>query len=179
MACRCSKKSPKSSFPPVRTSPSRKPPRVPCTRTATRPRAQNFRSDAPPRPQSPALQSSTRVARFRDSSSFPCSNQPAQFLQPREQLRQLSERQRVRAVRERLARIVVRLQENAVHSRRHRCPRQRLNKLRLSPRSVSLPSRQLHRMRRVENHRIAQPLEDRNASHVHHKIVIPEGRPAL
>ena len=69
--------------------------------------------------------------------------------------------------------------EHAVHARRHRRPRQRLDELRLPARSRACRSRQLHAVRRVENHGPARIAHDLQPAHVHHQVVIPERRSTL
>ena len=54
-----------------------------------------------------------------------------------------------------------------------------LDELRLAARRSARRARQLHAVRRVEDHRIADLAHDRQAAHVHHQIVVAERDAAL
>ena len=70
------------------------------------------------------------------------------------------------------------LQKHPIYPRSHRSPRQHRNKLRV-PAAHPIPRRRrLHRVRPVEDHR-RKPAHDRQRTHIHHQVVVPEARTPL
>ena len=83
--------------------------------------------------------------------------------------------ERVGAVRESLRGIVVHFEKQTVNAGGSSRARERLDELGLAAARVSFSAGQLHRMRHIEDHGIAQFAHNRKRSHVHHKILVAEG----
>ena len=102
-----------------------------------------------------------------------------------EQPRQVVQAEHVRPVRQRAAvleravGILVNLHEQGVHPHRDRGAGEGLHVLALAARPVPLPARQLHRVGRVEDHRIAEAAHDRKPAEIDHQVVVSEARAAL
>ena len=69
---------------------------------------------------------------------------------------------------ERAVRVLVHLHEEGVHPDRHRRARESLHVLALAARAIALPARELHRVGRVEDDRIAEGPHDRQPAEVDH-----------
>src|SRR5438093_375869 len=89
----------------------------------------------------------------------------------------LGERQLGRAIRERLGRIGMGLEEQAVHAARNRRAHQRKGEL---PLAAGLrAARPLEAVGRVVDHRPAEAAHDDEPAHVHDQVVVAEARAAL
>ena len=71
------------------------------------------------------------------------------------------------------------LQENTVHSRCHSRPGQIVDKLPLAARRPAEAAGKLDAVGRVIYHRVTQPPQDGEASHVRHQVVVAERDPPL
>ena len=100
-------------------------------------------------------------------------------LQPRDQRRHVAQRDHVRPVARRVIGVGVRLDEHRGDADRQRGARQHRRELALAARGAALPARLLHRMRRVEHHRIAGARHDRQRAHVGDQRVVAEAGAAL
>src|SRR5690554_2389707 len=106
-------------------------------------------------------------------------DQPVQFNKLREQRLHTAQRPGVGPVRKRFIGIWMSLHEQTGNPRSDRCARQYRNVFTLPARYRALPTRQLHRMGRIENHRAGRIAHDRERTHVRHKIVVTERDTAL
>src|SRR5438309_531549 len=91
-----------------------------------------------------------------------------------EQFRHFRERNHVRAIAQRAIGIGMRLYEKAIRAGHHCAARQHGSEFPLAARLVSGPSRQLNRMRGVENYRHAKRFHDWNGPHIRDQIVVAE-----
>ena len=99
--------------------------------------------------------------------------------QLREQRLELFQRHHVGAVRRRAVGILMGLDEDAGDADRHGRARQHRHEAPLAAARRPLPSRLLHRMGRVEDHRRARLGEDRQRAHVGDERVVAERHAAL
>src|SRR3989442_1145298 len=119
------------------------------------------------------------------SSCPPLGVHPVDREQLVEQARQHVDPQHVRPVRERPAvgqravGVFVHLHEERVDAERHRGAREGRDVLALATRAVPRPARQLHRVRGVEDDRVAELAHVGQAAHIDHEVVIAERRPPL
>src|SRR6202044_2168650 len=90
------------------------------------------------------------------SSRIPFARKRSEVLHFFHESLKLFERKRVRAIGKRFSGIVVHFKKHTVDARRSARARECFDKFRLAATSISLPTRQLHRMRHVEDDRISQ-----------------------
>ncbi len=73
----------------------------------------------------------------------------------------------------------MRLHEQTGNAGRHRGTRENRDEFALSSRHASQPSRQLNRVRCIEDHRAIRFTHDRQTAHIRNEIVIAEGGTTL
>src|SRR2546421_1392845 len=96
-----------------------------------------------------------------------------------EQFRHLRERNHVRAIAQCTIRIGMGFYENTVGASHDCAARQHWSELALAARFVSAASRQLNRMRGIENHGDAERFHDWNGAHIRDQVVVAERCAAL
>src|SRR3989338_6868342 len=89
----------------------------------------------------------------------------------------LIERKLTGSIAQCLGRVRMGFDEQRITSRGYSRTRKGQNEFRLAPALVLLPTRELHRMRRVENNRKTGFAHDGERAHVYNQIVITERRP--